>query len=506
MKQSRFSDDHSILYILVNSEDMEEIAKLDKFVFAGAALHIAEHPEGWPQQDKSKEHSLSKESIDRKNQLKEVLGRRYNPDAKLLDLSDLGHDPILAEMGFLENQDRAEKTFKILMKICEETFPSAQARRDAVVSVSLANNQIETVFSVFTLAITFPDLKNLDLSGNRFASLSSLNRWRWRFRHLENLLIHDNPLAAAPNSSYQKELLDWFPKLQFLNNTQVRTAEELAAAAAAQPTPMPQLGADFRDDSGFAEAFLTQFIALYDSDRAQLASVFYDAKSRFSLSVTTNTPRDHSDSPVLPWAAYLRTSRNLTRITTLSARVQRLFEGVGLIKDLWKTLPATKHPDLKTETHKYLVDCHPIPGLVDPSGQSQAGVDGLIITMHGEFEEVDQASGKTGKRSFTRTFVLGPTAPGSATPIRVVSELLSLRAHNALPDQQPAPAAEEQQKQQLIEALSKQTNMTPQYSTMCLEQSGWNFENAVVKFNETRVSDTSPLSLSAFELEQHTNF
>ncbi len=467
--------------------------KLNNFVFAGAPLVITENAEGWPQyQHKSAKSKLSQESLERKNQLQEVLGNRYNPEAKLLDLSSLGEDPVLINMGYLENKDRAEKTFKILMHICDETFPTVEAKRDAVLSVSLANNSIENVGQVFTLAETFPHLQHLDLRGNKLQDLRSLNKWHGRFRGLETLLLVDNPIEATGNLDYRSELLGWFPRLQNLSNEQVRTAEEVAAAAAAGPPPISQHGADFRDSRGFAEAFLMQFLPQYDSDRAQLVANFYDAESLFSLSVTTHSPHD-PNWPTAPWASYMRFSRNLTKITNIGARTLRLIKGSELIKELWGTLPVTKHPDLKTDIHKYIVDCHPLPGLLDPTSQSPVGVDGLVISMHGEFDEMDQPSGKLSKRSFSRTFVLGPAAPGKPSPIRVVSDMLSLRAYNALPSSQGVVSAPPQDAKQLMVAeLSKRTNMTPHFSELCLEEAGWNLDNAMIKFNEIRVSHPRP--------------
>ncbi len=475
---------------MVSQEDAEEIPKLNNFVFAGAKLTIEEDPQGWPGQNDSKP-KLSQETLERKAQLQQVLGTRYDATAKLLNLSGLGEDPVLIGMGYLLDKDRAEKTFKVLMGICDETFPTADAKRDAVVSVSLANNNIDWVGQVFDLAETFPDIKNLDLSGNQFKQLKSMNRWRGRFRNLETLLMTGNPVETE-DPNFKTELMQWFPKLMILSNVQVRTPEqvaaEAAARAAARPTPIPQFGSDFRDASGISEAFLTQFIQLYDTDRAQAAAVFYDSASQFSLSVTTHTPREHGDSPVLPWAAYLRYSRNLTKITSRSARLQRLVKGVVMIKELWNTLPQTRHPSLASELHKYIVDCHPLPGIQDPTNQSAVGVDGLLLTLHGEFEEIDPATSKTGKRSFTRTFVLGPALPGGPAAFRVVSDLLSLRAHQPIPEQNPPSATEEEQKKAMVVELTKATHMLPQYSEMCLAEVGWNFEAAVAKFQELRVS------------------
>ncbi|CAK7207659.1 nuclear mRNA export, poly(A)+RNA binding protein [Sporothrix eucalyptigena] len=484
--KSRLDSDF-VLSVMVDQEDAEELLKLNNFVFAGAKLTVTEDPQGWSGQGSAKP-KLSQETMERKSQLQQVLATRYDAGAKLLNLSRLGEDPVLIGMGYLEDKDRAEKTFKVLMAICDETFPTADAKRDAVISVSLANNNIDWVGQVYDLAETFPGIKNLDLSGNQFKQLKSMNRWRGRFRNLETLLMMGNPVETE-DPNYKAELMQWFPKLMNLSNIQVRTPEQVAAEeaarAAARPVPIPQYGSDFRDASGISEAFLTQFIQLYDSDRAQVAATFYDNASQFSLSVTTQTPRD-SDTPVLPWAAYLRYSRNLTKITSRSARVQRLVKGAPMIKELWATLPQTRHPNLTTELHKYIVDCHPLPGIMDPTNQSPTGVDGLLLTLHGEFEEIDPASSKVGKRSFTRTFVLGPAAPGGQTAFRVVSDMLSLRAHQPIPDQSSNSSSEQEQKQAMIAELSKQTNMTPQYSEMCLAEASWKFDDAVAKFQELR--------------------
>ncbi|OAA54769.1 mRNA export factor mex67 [Niveomyces insectorum RCEF 264] len=481
-------DRDSVLYVMVSQDDAEGVMKLNGFSFAGAKLTITEDPQGWPNQNDAKP-KLSQETLERKSQLQKVLGARYNTQTKLLDLSRLGEDPVLIGMGYLEDKDRAEKTFKVLMAICDETFPTAEAKREAVLSVTLANNNIDWVGQVFDLAETFPDLKNLDLSGNQFKHLKSLNRWRGRFRHLETLLMTGNPVETE-DPNFVTELLQWFPKLMNLSGVQVRTPEQVAAEeaakAAARPAPIAQYGSDFRDSSGISEAFLTQFMQLYDTDRAQAAALFYDGASEFSLSVTTHTPREHGDAPVLPWAAYLRYSRNLTKITSRSARLQRLVKGAAMIKELWNTLPQTRHPNLQTELHKYIVDCHALSGLQDPTGQSPAGVDGLLLSLHGEFEEIDPPTSKTGLRSFTRTFVLGPALPGGPTPFRVVSDMLSLRAHQPIPEQSSMPASEQDQRQALITQLSTATNMTPQYAEMCLAEVGWNFDAAVAKFQELR--------------------
>lgn len=290
-----------MVYVMASNADAEEILKLNGFIFAGAQLTIAKNEDGWPRADKSASTSLSDKAREDKLKLQQVLERRYNPGAKLLDLSALGQDPILTEMGLFQAKNTAEKTFRVLMVICQDLFKTAQAKRDAIESISLAGNNIDFVGQVFDVAETFPDLKHLDLSNNSFSSLKQLNKWRSRFRHLETLLLNENPIIQAePNHAV--ELRDWFPKLQNLSGSQIRTAEDVAREIARlQPKPIPQRGSDFRDVAGLGEQFLRQFFTLYDSNRDELLALFYDEYSTFTLAVSTGP----KDADTLPWAPYL---------------------------------------------------------------------------------------------------------------------------------------------------------------------------------------------------------
>ena len=383
------------------------------------------------------------------------------------------------------------------MVVCDGLFDSWKAKRDAIVSVSLAGNGLSNLTSVTALAQTFPDLRNLDLSANNFADLKGLESWRWKFRNLENLVLTGNPLEAQM-SDYNVELLKWYPKLLTLNGVQIRTAEQVAAATEAANSPIPISGPDFRDVAGVGENFVRQFIPLYDTDRAALLSTFYDAQTLFSLSVNMHAPRDrdHSTS-VPPWAAYTQYSRNLTKINHLNARMTRRYCGAQNIQPVWTNLPPTRHPDLSTQSDKYIVECHPLPGLADPSGQTPHGVDGLHLTIHGEFEE-ETKPGEKGARSFSRTFVLSPGGPGGP-PIKIISDMMVLRAHSplAMPSQsansaqkgnaEPQPQQPQNHQEMVTKQLVERTGMTPDYAIMCLTETGWDLEMAFAAFSANKV-------------------
>lgn len=477
------------VFIGASPEDAEELIKLNTFTFASAPLEVVESNDELGNPSKAIE---SPETQQLREKLQLILGQRYIAPNKLLKLDSLSTDPELMALGMFENRERALKTFKGLMAICDSKFQSAKEKREAIESISVATNNIDDVAQVEALATTFPQLKNIDISGNQIANTQGLQRWKGKLRDLETIYLGGNPIESAePN--LQSILLEWFPNLQDINGVQVRTPEQIAAAkAAAGPKPIPQSGPDFRDVNSIGENFLLEFFAAFDNDRPGLASRLYDESSQFSLAVDTHSVREPGAPPPLPWKAYLSFSRNLNKITTSNARVQRLFKGANLIHELWAKLPPTRHPSIKDDMSKYIMDCHPLPGIADASGQNPLGVDGLILTVHGEFEEYDAPSDSTGKRSFSRVFILGPGLPGKST-IRVVSDMLSLRAFNPLPnvhggDAQPA-VPHQAPNQAMLEELCKRTGMTPEYSQMCLSQVGWDFDKALIMFEEKKVRD-----------------
>ena len=400
------------------------------------------------------------------------------------------------------------------MKICDSIFTTAHAKEEAIVSVSLANNALTTIASVTTLSQTFPALKNLDLSNNKLKNLTALEGWRWKFRKLDQLILTDNPIESEV-PTYQDDIMKWYPTLTTLNTIQKRSSED-ARAAANGKLPIPILGPSFRDEAAISETFVKQFFPAFDGDRTALVNGYYDAQSTFSISVNLSAPHaTETTNQKLPgWEAYLRKSRNLTKITHPPSRMSRLYTGTESIRDGFTNLPVTRHPDIMAEPHKWCVECHTIPGLPDPSGQSSSGVGGLMVMVHGEFTEVDVSTGQSSAiRSFDRTFVLGPG--GGVGGIRVACDTLVLRqfgghdawrpeeedkgfiriAHGQHQIQVPAGFAlsgpgkteEQVQKEVLAVELSKGTGMTLEYSGLCLEQCGWNLEGAAASFEQAKV-------------------
>lgn len=460
------------------------LIKVNNYTFAGTQLEIVEANESIGQQRKPIE---SQETQELRAKLQSILGQRYHSENKLLKLDALATDTELVTLGMFETRERALKTFKGLMAICDGLFRTMAEKSKAIESISLASNNIDDVSQVESVVTTFPQLKNLDMSGNQIANVQALGRWRGRFKALETLYMTGNPIEIA-DPSYQATLLEWFPKLQNINGMQVRTAEQIEQqAAVSRPKPIPQSGPDFRDVNGIGENFLVEFFASFDQDRNTLVARFYDESSQFSMAADARSVRDSG-----AWSSYSKVSRNLFKITSISGRTQRLFRGVNAIQEAWAGLPLTKHPNIKEDLGKYIVDCHPLPGLTDPDGQIRGGVDGLIVSVHGEFEEYEQKTGDRCKRSFSRSFVLGPGQPDPGkAPIRVVSDMVTLRAYSPLPNvfapSAPGEGATIDPRRAMIAELAKQTGMVAEYCEMCLSQVEWQFDKAIAIFHEKKV-------------------
>lgn len=227
--QSKMAGDY--VFISATEEDADEIIKLNTFFFAGTQLEIVESSqEAW---NKATE---SKETQELRAKLQSILSQRYIGANKLLKLDSLASDAELLALDAFETPERAQQTFKGLMAICKGLFKTAAEKRDAIESITLANNAIDDVSQVESLATTFPQLKNLDLSNNQIVSMQALEKWRGKFKSLETIYMTGNPImASGPN--FASTLLQWFPKLQDVNGVQIRA---MIAELSSRTSMVPQ--------------------------------------------------------------------------------------------------------------------------------------------------------------------------------------------------------------------------------------------------------------------------
>ncbi|POS82514.1 hypothetical protein EPUL_005835, partial [Erysiphe pulchra] len=505
---TRSSLEGNSVFITASKQDIEQIQKLDNVLFAGVALSIKPYNQSI-KINGEKNDGISAEARSLKSELHEFLASRYSVEHKLLDLSRLGTDPKLRSMGlFREGVKNERKLFNAIMAICDGLFKSCKDKQDAISSIALTDNSLSSLSDISSLAQTFPDIKNLDLSRNKIPDLKALDAWRWKFRNLEILIIKDNPIESR-HPDLKAELMKRYPRLHTINDVRVRSPEEISAIIAATElakSPIPISGPFFRDLDQVGETFIRYFIPNYDNDRIALATSAYDAESTFSLSINMLSPLDKNNIiPAPNWSEYLKSSRNLNKVAHISARMNRQFTGAQSIRDIWTSLPKTKHPDIEIENNKYLFEGHELPGVPDPTGQSPMGVTGMIINMHGEFQDLGKSATDVVQLcSFSRTFILGPGPPGGPA-IRVISDLLVLRPWAPLASSTTTSTSNisiqgqiiqgstsvktiEQQQELIAQKFMEHTGMTLQYSILCLQQAEWDVQKANELFNQKKAN------------------
>ncbi|KAF2217544.1 hypothetical protein CERZMDRAFT_63698 [Cercospora zeae-maydis SCOH1-5] len=493
--------DADAVVISVPSADAKAYERMTGYEWAGTKLDIKRV--GDAGQDSSQPSSGAEET---KAMLRGVLERRWNPETKLLDLSALGADAELQATGIFGTSSTTAKFFPALMKVLDFSFNTTKERDEAIESVSLANNELEDLKIVSPLSQSLPNLSNLDLSNNKFASLASLEAWRHRFKKLQHLVITGNPLDQNdPNAVH--EIMKWFKNLRVLNGVQVRTDEDIKNQNNVQNIPFPIRTPHFQDENGIVEGFIRTWFAGFDTDRPALARMYYDEHSEFSYALNTQAPKDPlatEKTQNQEWASYIQGSRNLKRLTQLPARQKRLARGTQATIDAFAAMPKTQHPDLATEPQKWMIESHLQPGIPDPINNTPGGVDGFFMSIHGEFTE--PGTGK--KRSCDHAIYIGP---GGSTGVRVVSHSIIIRVYGGTQAFQatagaqtpPMPAADAagndglpqlpkgvtiELAEQMCAELTKQTGMTLMFSSDCLREAGWNFEAALAMFHNVKAT------------------
>ncbi|KAL8781377.1 MAG: hypothetical protein Q9213_006032 [Squamulea squamosa] len=445
---------------------------------------------------------------------KAVLRHRYDPGNKLLNLDRLADDPRLQGTGTWDpSATRPKRTdfFSGLMRLCESesVFANRAVKAEQVQGISLTNNGLTNVGPVLDLARAFPDLRNLDLSNNRFEDLRALEPFRHKFKHLEWLILSPNPVEIQADT-----IVKWFPSLRTLNDTQVNTEIATANPTATIDLPFVTTKDNFQDQGGIAESVIRDLLLGTGNNRATLVAKLYDDDSTFSLSYNPSAPRLESTQST-SWEPYIKQSRNLKKVAGLGPRITRLAKGIDKIQEAFKSIPPTKHPDLVGESSRYSFDCIPIPGVPDPHKGSACGVGGLKVDVHGSFDELDHTTGlKDATRSFDRVFILGPGK--GQQPLRIISDILILRAdggHDAFNPEATArstlptgsgnvafPTASTNRQSLVAGEVSKATGLTMEWANTLLSESAWDFQTALENFKAARVS-VEPCPVLPFHLK-----
>jgi nuclear RNA export factor len=322
--------DGNALTITVPAEDAGFFLSCNNYQFAGAIVNIALN-RGAPNRGDARGAEKPKFSFDNaarneftKGKLFAILGRRYDSNTKVINLSNLASEPEMQEVGLERLSD--PKLYRIFTVLIEEVMKSPKERNEGVTGLQLSGNKLQSLALMRTFTITFPELENLDLSANNITTLADMSPIR-QFKNLRHLIITDNPILLS-ELTLTEVLTRWFPKLQLLNQDPITRP---AKAQAAEPIPMPMVAPGvFKDIDGIGERFLKAFFPGFDSDRRRIVSEYYDKDSVFTMAVNNHALVDQSNKSQMrknEWAEWIKGSRNLLKINHTSAQVNRTHQG-----------------------------------------------------------------------------------------------------------------------------------------------------------------------------------
>ncbi|XP_011861620.1 PREDICTED: nuclear RNA export factor 1-like isoform X2 [Vollenhovia emeryi] len=215
-----------------------------------------------------------------------------------------------------------------------------------------------------------------------------------------------------------------------------------------------------------ASQFLQQYFTILDSDNRQPLLDAYAENACLSLTI----------SNFYKLNGYYTENRNIFRTIDSNRRHKLLKQGRLPVVSFISEMPKTRHL-LNTFT-------------MDITLATQAM---MFITITGYFQELDKDEPI---RYFNRTFIIVPEGEGCCIRneqwhISQPSEAQLKQLHQQLNQlrSQPQPQTvsletSEVVKQQMTVTLSQQTSMNLQWSLKCLQETQWNYDNALSAFHE----------------------
>lgn len=477
--------------------------------------------------------------------LTQFLKSRYQPEMKLLNLSSVKHDPSLSQLGFFASLASTSKFFTALMKVAGDINLDVQ-------SIDLSANELSDLSSLSIMAHTFPKLKNLSLQNNNLNRIKSFETFKHKLNFLRELILVGNPVVNVNNpqdiENVKLELMKTFPRLIVLNGETLRYEQALINNLTFPFELQQPIFFQDQDIQQVATNFITNYINLWDSNRQGLM-VLYQAESQFSMQIDSAHPHtlevinDLRNGPSgTDFGYYLPLSRNLTKVSSIKSRLNRVGRGPEQIYKMFTQLPKTRH-ELVNKPLLYSMECLRLPQL-----------NAIMVTLHGSFEEVaapdnlealnSSIGGPKGRmshhnrnkkvalssKSFDRTLVVIPGPNGSmivatdlllvrpfskilawndptnktSVPSTAVPNVSTPPSHSATPQpQQPqvpsgTPSAADLPieiknnltpiQQEVLVKILLETKLNLEYGVMLCEQSQWDYNQCIINFRNSVAS------------------
>ncbi|KAI0635688.1 NTF2-like protein [Trametes polyzona] len=457
---------------------------------------------------------------------KEWVNRRWNPEAKFLNLERMNEDDFLKRHRLTSPASPdASREAQVVFKIASKLKPEVE-------TVSLAHNGLANGRILVSLAHYLPRLANLSLEGNNIGNwkeIDYVSGKRGKLDQLRELVLVGNPMRELEYKNnrvqqYKSQIARRFPSLEILDGEPVaRVGFDAPSSSTSAPTRHHTMLQSFAwnmepsfiagVDGSIVSNFFVRYFPLFDNQRGALLDA-YAPDATFSFSANTGIPprariegihvsKEFPNQRKLEWPPWLSGglggSRNLGRMAGgLQKLTQSLHLGSEQVVKAMLNLPATRH-DVSGSPEKFSVDAFPI---------RQAERTNLLVTIHGQFAELPSE----GIRSFDRSFVLaiapeGSRAKQSGWDVVILSDQLVVRAYSSFEAWRPGPmrvqagdllpspglqqalAPLPEPQRALMQDLVLRTRLNLQFAEDCLKNNDWDLERALANFEQVKVSE-----------------
>ncbi|KAM4721089.1 nuclear RNA export factor 1 [Rhinophrynus dorsalis] len=406
-----------------------------------------------------------------KEHFKNCMQKRYDGALQALDMKALRLDPDLVanKVELVLNRKNCMTT---MLQIIEDNVPE-------LLSLDISNNKLYKLEDMADIHLKAPNLKILNLSLNLLKSDRELDRIKGL--KLEELWLDGNPLCDSfrDQTSYISAVRERFPKLLRLDGHELPPPITFDVET---PTTLPPCKGSFLvsdDIKALVLPFLQQYFACYDSeDRQGLLNVYHD-EACCSLSIPNIPGHNPSRSSL---GDYFKDSRNLKRLKDPTLRFKLLKHKRLNVVGFLNELPKTQH-----DLNSFVVDITAHSNML------------LCFVVNGIFKEVGGQSSDP-VRAFSRVFT---AVPGSDGRLLLVNDQQFIR--NATTEEirrafaTPAPTPSSSPVpvlapvlQEMVQAFTTLSGMNPEWSQKCLEDNGWDFDQAAQIFLKLKEAGKIP--------------
>ncbi|XP_017785582.1 PREDICTED: nuclear RNA export factor 1 [Nicrophorus vespilloides] len=423
-------------------------------------------------------------SLKLKDRMKLAMMKRYNPTTKALDLTRFHIDPVLQEL------------FCALAKhqICRQALEIISENIRDLEALNLSNNNIHMLIPLKDMTTLLPNLKVLHIGHNKLRDIAQLDSLKGL--GVVDLLLDGNPLCDKfkDQTAYISEVRKRLPKVVKLDGIDLPPpiSFDIEDDVARLP-PSKQTFLCCAEGQAIMRKFMEQYFIIFDSDSRKPLLQAYHENALLSMTMAYPYGQNSRNPPFLTW--YATDNRNLQRVTDSERRAKMLKHGNLQIVTFLDEMPHTKH-----DMNSFTVDL----SLFTPQL--------LLVTVTGIFKE--PAKQRPPLRYFVRTFVIVPSGSGycivneevhisNATeaqikeafktptveivpPTPATSPNLNTSGGGGGPSSSAVPVPDDAVKQQMIQAMQRDSGMNPEWSRKCLEDTNWDYQMAGAVFTEAK--------------------